>query len=149
MANVVGSAMVVEDIDFSIYFSRKNSSHSTRLKIVWNNAKMTGQGEGYLYLHGDYRYQQSSHQKFNPDATDIATARYFAKRYKVLFAAVWENCLDENVLGKFFKGKVSWDVLVNSFYNINSQVCAVLSNCRNLKDLEYAVRKNKAFNMND
>ena len=31
----------------------------------------------------------------------------------------------------------------------DKEILEVLTNCRNLKDLEYAVRNNNAFNMND
>ena len=31
----------------------------------------------------------------------------------------------------------------------DEEIKEVLKNCKNLKDLEYAVRKNKVFNMND
>lgn len=44
MANVTGKFMKVEDIDFSFYFSKKNSSHAIRLKINWSRNSMTGGG---------------------------------------------------------------------------------------------------------
>lgn len=149
MANITGKYMKIEDIDFSFYYSRKNSSHSIRLKINWNRETMTGDDEGYIELHGDYKYYQSPKLKKKKEA-DIATVRYFAKKYKVLFAAVWECKLDADTLGEYFKGRLSWQELMSSFENINNkEILEVLANCRNLKDLEYAVRKNNAFNMND
>ena len=149
MANITGKYMRIEDIDFSFYYSRKNSSHSIRLKINWNRETMTGDDEGYIELHDDYKYYQSPKLKKKKEA-DIATVRYFAKKYKVLFAAVWECKLDADTLGEYFKGRLSWQELMSSFENINNkEILEVLANCRNLKDLEYAVRKNNAFNMND
>lgn len=149
MANVTGKFMKVEDIDFSFCFSKKNSSHAIRLKINWSRNSMTGDNEGYVELHGNYRYGQSPKTKYRPKTYEIETVRYFAKKYKVLFAAVWENKLDADTLSEYFKGRLSWRKLVNSFENIKKDVKDVLSKCRNLKELEYAVRMNNAFNMND
>ena len=67
-----------------------------------------------------------------------------------VFAAVWECKLDADTLSEYFKSRLSWYELMSSFENIsNKEILEVLANCRNLKDLEYAVRKNDAFNMND
>lgn len=149
MANVTGKFMKVEDIDFSFYFSKKNSSHAIRLKINWNRDSMTGNDEGYVELHGNYRYGQSPKAKYRPKAYEIETVRYFAKKYKVLFAAVWESKLDADTLSEYFKGRISWQELINSFENIKKAIRDVLAKCRNLKELEYVVRINNAFNMND
>lgn len=149
MANVTGKYMKIEDIDFSFYFSKKNSGHGIRAKINWNRESMTGDKEGYMELHGEYRYSQSPKLKFYPDSQSIKTARYFFKRYKVLFAAVWESVLDADTLAEYFKNRISWEELKESFEIKDKELKEVMLACQNLKDLEYAVRKNNIFNMND
>ena len=67
-----------------------------------------------------------------------------------MFAAAWERKLDCDDIAEYFKGRMGWKELMQEWINIpNNDIKEVLSNCRNLKDLEYAVRKNNAFNMND
>ena len=151
MANVLGSRCKIEDIDFTFYLSTKlGMKHGIRVKIIWNADHFDKDKLGYIQAHGDYKYGQDPSQKFKPKSYDIDTARYLVKRYKVLFAAVWEMKLEADHVADYFKGRMSWKELMDSFYNIeNEEIKEVLSNCRNLKDLEYAVRKNNIFNMND
>ena len=151
MANVLGKKCEVEDIDFTFYLSTKmGMRHSIRVKIVWNKDHYDKDKLGYIEAHGNYKYGQDLSQKFNPKSYDIDTARYLVKRYKVLFAAVWEMKLEADDVADYFKGTISWKNLMNSFYNIKSQeIKEILANCKNLKDLEYAVRKNNVYNMND
>ena len=48
MANVRGKDVEVDDIDFSFYFSKKNSNHGIRLKVVWNRERMSGNDDVYI-----------------------------------------------------------------------------------------------------
>ena len=150
MANMPGRFMKVEDVDFSFYISEKNGNHAIRLKVCWNRERLISEECGYLELHSNYEYHQSPQLKYKPKTYEVDTVRYFAKKYKVLFAAAWERKLDCDVIAEYFKGRMSWKELMQEWINIpNNDIKEVLSNCRNLKDLEYAVRKNNAFNMND
>ena len=150
MANMPGRFMKVEDVDFSFYISEKNGNHAIRLKVCWNRERLISEECGYLELHGNYEYHQSPQLKYKPKNYEIDTVRYFAKKYKVLFAAAWERKLDCDVIAEYFKGRMDWNELMQEWINIpNNDIKEVLSNCRNLKDLEYAVRKNNIFNMND
>ena len=87
MANLRGKDVKIEDINFSIYFSPKQTDqHSIRIKVLWNRERMnSGNFDGVLYLHGDYEYKQNPNADNKPDMYDIFELRYFAKRYKVLF----------------------------------------------------------------
>lgn len=152
MANMLGNKVALETrLPFSFHFcDRKaiHNRHSIRAKILWNPSKAPIDADGYMELHGDYEYIGGSH-KYKPTTNELQAARGFFKKYKVLFAAVWEEVLYPDDLVDYFKGNFSWKELVSSFYDLPQPTLAVLQNCRNLKDLEYAVRKNKAFNMND
>ena len=140
MANVLGKYVVTDKIPFSFYFSDKiGMQHGIRVKIKWNRDKFTKPEDGYMELHGDYVFvSRGSHipQK------DINFARQFFKKYKVLFAAVWECELDPAEVQEFLAGRLKIeDILV--LLNISD------SSIKTLADLEVYVRKNNLFNMND
>ena len=80
MANVRGKHIEVEDVDFSFYISEKNGNHAIRLKVCWNRERLISEECGYLELHGDYEYNQSSHLKYKLKSYEIDTVKYFAKK---------------------------------------------------------------------
>lgn len=152
MASVVGNKVKLEvGLPFSFHFCDRgavHSQHGIRAKILWNPSKAPSSADGYIELHGSYEYTAGSH-KYRPTAKELQVARDFFKKYKVLFAAAWEEVLVPDDVADYLKGNLNWNELVGSFYNLHRSTLAVLQHCKNLKDLEYAVRKNRAFNMND
>ena len=149
MANLRGKDVKIEDINFSIYFSPKQTDqHSIRIKVLWNRERMnSGNFDGVLYLHGDYEYKQNPNADNKPDMYDIFELRYFAKRYKVLFAAVWENKLDPNDVEDYFKGRLSFEELLTLFLDLDSDDYDKIQQARNIKELEQIVSGNNIFNM--
>ena len=149
MANLRGKDVKIEDINFSIYFSPKQTDqHSIRIKVLWNRERMnSGNFDGVLYLHGDYEYKQNPNADNKPDMYDIFELRYFAKRYKVLFAAVWENKLDPNDVEDYFKGRLSFEELLTLFLDLDSDDYDKIQKARNIKELEQIVSENNIFNM--
>ena len=149
MANLRGKDVKIEDINFSIYFSPKQTDqHSIRIKVLWNRERMnSGNFDGVLYLHGDYEYKQNPNADNKPDMYDIFELRYFAKRYKVLFVAVWENKLDPNDVEDYFKGRLSFEELLTLFLDLDSDDYDKIQQARNIKELEQIVSENNIFNM--
>lgn len=81
----------------------------------------------------------------------IDTLRYFVKKYKVLFAAVWENALGEDSLQDYFRNLIDFKTLLSEF-NINKvgkQRYEALNYAEDLKQLEHIIRQYQIFNMND
>lgn len=153
MSNIKGKYIKIEDIDFSFYFSSKNNvnnQHGIRVKICWNREKI-GEDllDGYMELHGNYKYVSKKEPNIKSDSIDIATARYFFKRYKVLFSAVWENKLDENILSDYLRGNINFTQLLKEFENIENNQYELINSASNIKDLERLVRTYNIFNMND
>ena len=149
MANLRAKDVKIEDINFSIYFSPKQTDqHSIRIKVLWNRERMnSGNFDGVLYLHGDYEYKQNPNADNKPDMYDIFELRYFAKRYRVLFAAVWENKLDPNDVEDYFKGRLSFEELLTLFLDLDSDDYDKIQQARNIKELERIVSENNMFNM--
>ncbi len=152
MANVVGNKVTLESrLPFSFYFSSKKSihnRHSIRLKVIWNPNKAPDDADGYFELHGNYEYIRASH-KYKPTAKELETARNFCKKYKVLFAAVWEGVLDPDPLQDYFKGRIKLNELLSKFDIEDDMQYYYLNHCKSLEELETCVRKYNIYNMND
>ena len=152
MANVVGNDVKLEArLPFSFYFSNKNavhSQHSIRLKVLWNPSKSSEFADGYIEMHGDYKYVYGSH-KYKPTEDEKNFARSIFKKYKVLFAMVWECKLNHDDVADYFKGSMLWRELLASSYNLTEKQYYLINHCKSLDELEQCVRENKIFNMND
>lgn len=152
MANVVGNDVKLEHrLPFSFYFSNKNavhSQHGIRLKILWNPNKSPEFADGYIELHGDYKYISGSH-KYKPTGKELSILRAFCKKYKVIFSAVWENKISSNYVQKYFDGRLEFNELLTKFEDVKEKQYYLINHCKSLDELEQCVRENKIFNMND
>lgn len=156
MANVIGKYVKSENkpLNFSFHFLGKNDMrHAIRVKITWNPDHITqGQFDGYIEAHGDYRYYQSSKSKAKPNKKEIDRARMFVRKNKVLFAAVWEGVVDDNIVQDYFRGNAPLYEVISQFKLPNNVYYKINYNFKDkntLTELEDRVRKYKAFNMND
>lgn len=151
MANVVGNKVRVEDrLPFSFHFCDKDAvhqRHGIRLKIIWNPSIAPNNVDGYLKLHGDWEYISGSH-KYKPTGRELEILRNFGRKYKVLFAAVWEKALDADPLQDYFKGNIDFPELLRNF-KLKGRNYFNVNHCKNLNELEQCVRQNKIFSMND
>lgn len=153
MANVRGLDVKLEgdSFPFSFYFSSKSSvrgAHAIRATVLWNPSKMPKDADGYMELHGSYAYISGSH-KYQPTGRELKAAREFFKKYKVLFAAVWEEKLCEGYLGDYFEGKLKLHELLSKFEDLKERQYYDINHCKTLAELEDCVRRNKVFSMND
>ena len=151
MANARGVRVKTDDIDFSFHFLTKNEMrHAIRVKITWNREKIgNGNFDGYIEAHGEYRYYQSPKSKAHPSKKDIDRARMFVRKYKVLFAAVWEKKIDQNAVLGYFEGAYTFKQLLSQFEDITEKQFYQINHCNNLTELEKTVIENKIYNMND
>lgn len=152
MANLTGRRVKIETINFSIYFSRKDASrHAIRVKVYWDRQNISEDKYGYIELHGSYEYSQDPKQKYKPKTYMVDTLRYFVKKYKVLFAAVWEGVLGEDSVQDYFRGELIFKELLKEFKEdkIGKQKYEALNYAEDLRQLEIVVRKFGIFNMND
>ena len=149
MANLRGRQVKTDNINFSFYYSDKSGvSHGIRVKIKWNPDRMSGEVDGYMELHGDYNYIDSPNSK-KPRTKDILAAKKFFQKYKVLFAAVWEMKLEEDVVQDYLRKLITLEEVKAEFYDIPEVAYMQIQKCNSISDIEYVVRKTDAFNMND
>ena len=150
MATVRGNYVKTDKIDFSFYFSDKTEcNHRIRVKVKWNPVRVSGSLDGYFELYGDYVYVQSNNSDSHPSAKSIIDAQNFFKKYKVLFAAVWEMKLEADDLVDYFRGRLTWKQLLKCFMNVNDIEYNMIQLCNDRKELEKCVRVYEIFNMND
>ena len=143
MANVLGDFVKTDRISFSFYFSDKyGMQHGIHVKIKWNGHKFTKPEDGYMELHGTYAYVPTPGSK-KVSNRDINLARSFFKKYKVLFAAVWEGVVDQMHLQQYFLGNITLQDLIDQFDPV------IEHDFSSVESLEAYVRKNNLYNLND
>lgn len=152
MANMRGIDVILEPrLPFSFHFCNKDAvhqRHGIRVKLIWNPSKAPYSADGYMELHGDYEYIGGSH-KYKPTEKELRVARDFFKKYKVLFAAVWENTLDDATpIQDYFRGIISFKELLSTF-KLKGKDYYTVNHCNSLEELENCVRKYHIYNMND
>lgn len=152
MSNVLGNEVKVEPkLPFSFYFSTKKAvhdRHGIRAKILWNPSKAPAYADGYIDLHGNYEYIIGFH-KYKPTSKELIIAKNFFKKYKVLFAAVWEEIVDQSYVERYFNGDYNIKQLLSKFNIEDEQKYFKLNHCNNIEEVEQIVRKYNMFNMND
>lgn len=152
MANLTGNNIKLENrLPFSIYYSTLDAArgrYGIRAKLLWNPSKSPEDPDGTLELHGDYTYTPGSH-KYRPTQKELDLARSFFKKYKVIFAAVWEKKLVYDDVQNYFYGRISFKELLTNFMNVKEKEFYLINHCKSLSELEKVVRENHIFNMND
>ena len=153
MSNIRGDKVKIEDIGFSFYFSSKNNAtcgQKIRVKICWNKEKLSfNLLDGYMELCGKYEYVSKNKPNNKPSQNEIEKARNFFKKYKILFSAVWEEKLDENVLNDYLRGTMNFEELLNEFENISMENKEKIGQAKSLEELNKIVRENGVFNLNE
>ena len=149
MSNIVGKVVKNPNkLPFSFYFSQKgDNKHGIRVKPMFNPDKLSVRLCGNLELHSDWEYTPGPDDK-NVSSKLVKQMKQFFRDYKVLFAAVWEEELQEYVLEDYLRGLCSWSDLISEleFYSDYSEELDRIQNCSQLEDF---VRQNNIFSMND
>lgn len=149
MSNVRGNRIQVYPgaQPFSFYFSEKTDTHGIRVKPVFNPNKVHISEVGTLKLCDDWEYIPGKDEGHISEK-DVKKMKDFFRKYKVLFAAVWEGELQEGDLVDYFQGVIDFDTVVESL-ECYLKYAIELSECINVDDLEQVVRQHDMFNMND
>lgn len=150
MSNMVGKYVKLDGpLSFSFYFGTKDAfstenSHGIRVKICPNRERYQPNNVSELELHGEYKLHNTAMIKKVVENE----ARTFFKKYKVLFAGVWEKVLlEENIVG-YFKNRATLDDIVEESYLTKKQK-SLLRSVSSIEKFEEIVRRYSMFNMND
>ena len=98
-----------------------------------------------MNLWGNYKYVR---YEYGQDASneEISEARDFFMKYKVLFAAVWEEYLNPEDVQRYLWGDSSFDNLKSQFLDVPERI---FKDAKTIADIEKIVRENNLFDMND
>ena len=149
-SNMIGRFVKMDGpLGFSFYFGSKYaggniSRHDIRVKFCLNPEKMAVSKSYFMLLHGDYK----SNAEGQIPAKDLERIRHFFKKYKVIFAGVWEEKIAERDVMNFFGKKITLSQLIQNspFYTAyEDQLKAV----NRINEFEKVVRMNNIFNLHD
>ena len=115
MSNIRGRKIkVTGSKPFSFYFSSKNSSHSIRVRPIFNPDKIRMDKVGTLKLSDDWSYIPGPDDK-HVSKSDIEKMKQFFKENIVLFAAVWDNQLYDTDVEDYLYGEIDLQELIQQF----------------------------------
>lgn len=150
MSNIVGKFAKIEGpLPFSFYFGTKEAfgtenTHGIRVKIYPNRERYQPDNISELELHGQYML----HNTANINTDVVKCAKEFFRKYKVLFAGVWEKVLiEENITG-YIKNRASLQDIIEESYLTEEQQ-RILDHVKTIDEFERLVRQHQMFNMND
>lgn len=147
MSNVRGKYVRTDKINFSFYFSMQKASHAIRVKVAFNDSKINESDFGTLELHGDWKFTLGKNDT-HVSNKDIRDMKAFFRKYKVLFAAVWDKKIYEADVVEFFRGGITFSNLLKEFVFFN-EYKKEMSEIEDVAGLEKFVRENQIFNMWD
>ena len=112
MSNIRGDHVKVpHKLPFSFYFSTQQGQHEIRVKVVLDPSHMRISKAGTMKLCDDWTYTQGPDDKF-VDQKTISAIKEFFRTYLILFAAVWDNQLDETAVQDYFQGEITLNDLI-------------------------------------
>lgn len=144
MSNVRGRNVTVETLDFSFYYSPRNSSHGPRVKVVFDPFKMRIADAGIQKLCDDWSFKASKGS--NVSAKQIKQMQDFFHKYLILFLLVWDFKCDEPDPEDYLTGRLTLDELISNL-DFYSQYQQELSKVSSISQLEDFCRDHNLVNM--
>ena len=150
MSNMLGKNIKLEGpLSVSFYFGSKHTgvpnggeiSHGIRVKIFPNPEKFRESGSFTMELHGDY-----ATSKNDLSAKELKIVKNFFKKYKVLFAGAWEECIEEDDITAYLRNRISLQELVQDMPQYD-KFKPYLDTVETIADLESVVSEYKLFNL--
>lgn len=144
-SNVLGRFIKVEKgIDFSFYYSPRNSSHGPRVKPIMNPQNMRIANAGTLELCDDWNFTPGKNDQHCSNK-EVNEMKAFFRKYLVLFLLVWDQIADDPSLGYYMQGQFSLSEFIQTcdFYE---DYKGELDQINDVAELEQFCRDNKLVN---
>ena len=147
MSDVRGKHIKVEpEVNFSFYYSPRNSSHGPRVKIVFDPNRINSSQLANLKLSGDWRFTPNREAAIVP-SKDISKAKMFFRKYLILLLIAWEVAtVDQASVRDYFEGNITLHEFITElkFYD---EYAEQLDKIKTVEQLEQFCRKNDLVNM--
>lgn len=147
MSDVRGRRIKVEpDVDFSFYYSPRNSSHGPRVKIMFDPGRIVSEEMSNLRLCGDWRFTRNR-QVGQVSEKQLTRIKSFFSKYLILLLIAWENATnDQASIRDYFEGEISLHEFIQQlkFYDEYSEK---LDKIQTVAELEQFCRDNDLVNM--
>ena len=101
-------------LPFSFYFSAQDGQHSIRVKPSFNAEKLKLSQTGTLKLCDDWKYIPGKDDKAI-DSQSIQNMKQFFRDYLVLFAAVWDEQIQDATIEDYFTGRIDFHTMIQDF----------------------------------
>lgn len=147
MAGVRGRRIKTDpNVNFSFYYSSKNSSHGPRVKVGFDPDNIEADLLNNLQLTEEWDFTVNP-KNGKIKSKDINSAKAFFKKYLILFLLVWDKqTKDELSLGDYLQGEMTLLDFIHKlkFYDEYSEE---LDKIQTVSELEQFCRDNKLVNM--
>ena len=145
MSNVQGRFVTVEKLNFSFYYSSRNSSHGPRVKVSFNPSKMRVENAGTQKLCDDWAFTGSKKALGSISSKEIQEMQTFFRKYLIIFLLVWDFKCDEPNPENYLTGRISFDEFIQDldFYGDYSKE---LDRINTVSELEKFCRDNNLVN---
>ena len=101
-------------LPFSFYFSAQDEQHSIRVKPSFNPEKLKLSQTGTLKLCDDWKYIPGKDDQAI-DSQSIQDMKQFFRNYFVLFAAVWDEQIQDATVEDYFTGRIDFHTMLQDF----------------------------------
>ena len=141
MSNVRGKYVTVDPIQFSFYYSVKNSNHGPRVKVTTDPEKLRPNRMSTMKLCDDWSIE------VNPldnkiSGKDEKSMREFFRKYLILFLLVWEDLTYEPNLADYMTGDMTLSEFIRDL-DFYKEYTRDLDSIETVADLEQFCRDNK------
>lgn len=131
-------------LPFSFYFSAQDGQHSIRVKPSFNPEKLKLSQTGTLKLCDDWQYIPGKDDKAI-DHQSIQNMKQFFRDYFVLFAAVWDEQIQDATVEDYFTGRINFHTMLQDF-DFYDEYEDELDQIKDIQSLEQFCRDNYLVN---
>lgn len=147
MSNVRGRYVKnPHSLPFSFYFSSgAGAQHSIRVKPSFNPEKLKYSMTGNLELSDQWTFTPGPYDK-SVSEQDVNDMKQFFRDHIVLFAAVWDEQLQDGVLEDYFKGDITFQEMLTDL-DFYEDYKVEIDSVSSVSELEEFCRTNDLVNM--
>lgn len=141
MSDIRGNRIKVEpDVNFSIYYSSRNTSHGPRVKILFDPTRVDITMLSNLQLCGDWKFTPNK-SIGKVKSKQIKLVKQFFHKYLILFLLCWDHHLrDEALVRDYLECDITLKEFISNL-NFYDEYSDILDDVETIQELEDVCRK--------